>query len=103
MFVTHVLQAPEQVGMVLMVYFLSGIVGLPLWLWLARRIDKSRAWVLALVLSVAAFVWVPFLGAGDVYGFLAVCVISGLALGADVALPASMQADICLLYTSRCV
>lgn len=94
LFVTHVLQAPEQVGMVLMVYFLSGIVGLPLWLWLARRIDKSRAWVLALVLSVAAFVWVPFLGAGDVYGFLAICVVSGLALGADVALPASMQADI---------
>lgn len=94
LFVTHVLQAPEQAGMVLMAYFLSGVLGLPLWLWFARRIDKSRAWVLALGLSVLGFVWVPWLGAGDLYWFLGICVISGLALGADVALPASMQADI---------
>lgn len=94
LFVTHVLQATEQTGLVLMVYFLSGVLGLPLWLWFARRIDKSRAWVLALGLSVLGFVWVPLLGVGDLYWFIAICVISGLALGADVALPASMQADI---------
>jgi Na+/melibiose symporter-like transporter len=94
LFVTHVLQTPEQVGMVLMVYFLSGVCGLPLWLALARRTEKSRAWALALSLSVLGFVWVPLLGAGDLYGFIAICVVSGLALGADVALPASMQSDI---------
>jgi GPH family glycoside/pentoside/hexuronide:cation symporter len=94
LFVSQVLQAPEQTGVVLMVYFLSGILGLPLWLWLARRIDKSRAWALALILSVLAFASVPWLGAGDLGWFIAVCVVSGLALGADVALPASMQADI---------
>lgn len=94
LFVTHVLQAPGDIGTVLMVYFLSGMVGLPLWLWLARRIDKSRAWVLALVLAVVAFAAVPWLGAGDLRWFLVICVFSGLALGADVALPASIQADI---------
>lgn len=94
LFVGQVLQAPEQTGLVLMVYFLSGIFGLPLWLALAKRIDKSRAWVLALGLACFGFVWVPFLGPGDLYWFLAICVISGLALGADVALPASIQADI---------
>jgi Na+/melibiose symporter-like transporter len=94
LFVTHVLQAPEQAEMVLMVYFLSGILGLPLWLALARRTDKSRAWALALSLSVLGFVWVPLLGAGDLHGFMAICVVSGLALGANVALPTSMQADI---------
>ncbi|MBO0615178.1 MFS transporter [Thiothrix fructosivorans] len=94
LFVTHVLQAPEQVGVVLLVYFLSGVLGLPLWLWLARHLDKSRAWASALLLSVVGFAFVPLLGAGDTAWFMAICVISGLALGADVALPASMQADI---------
>jgi Na+/melibiose symporter-like transporter len=94
LFVTQVLQSPEQVGVVLLVYFLSGVLGLPLWLWLARHIDKSRAWALALMLSVLGFAFVPFLGAGDTAWFMAICVVSGLALGADVALPASMQADI---------
>ena len=94
LFVTHVLQTPEQVGVLLMVYFLSGVLGLPLWLWLAKRLDKSRAWALALILSVAAFAFVPFLGAGDAGWFMVICAVSGLALGADVALPASMQADI---------
>lgn len=94
LFVSHVLQAPMQTGLVLMVYFLGGIFSLPLWLWLARRIDKSRTWVLALCLSVAAFLPVPLLGTGDVGWFMLVCVFSGLALGADVVLPASMQADI---------
>jgi Na+/melibiose symporter and related transporters len=94
LFVTHVLQAPEQVGVVLLVYFLSGVLGLPLWLWLARHVDKSRAWALALILSVLGFAFVPLLGVGDTAWFMAICVVSGLALGADVALPASMQADI---------
>jgi hypothetical protein len=34
------------------------------------------------------------LGSGDFAGFLAVCVISGLALGADLALPPSLLADL---------
>lgn len=94
LFVSHVLQAPEQVEIVLMVYFLSGVLGLPLWLKFARLIDKSRAWVLALCLSVVSFVWIPLLGAGDLNWFIAICVFSGLALGAEAALPASILADI---------
>lgn len=94
LFVSHVLQAPEQMETALAVYFLSGVLGLPLWLKLARLIDKSRAWVLALCLSAASFVWVPLLGAGDMYWFIALCALNGLAFGAEMALPASMLADV---------
>lgn len=94
LFVTHQLQAAEHSGVLLLAYFLSGLLGLPCWLWLAKRIDKAKAWASALLLAVAAFAAVPWLGAGDWQWFFVICVLSGLALGADVALPASIQADI---------
>ena len=50
--------------------------------------------MVAMVLAVAAFVWTWFLGAGDVAAFAAVCVLSGIAFGADLALPASLLADL---------
>jgi Na+/melibiose symporter-like transporter len=90
----HVLQAPDAVGPILLVYFLCGILGVPLWGWVARRIGKHRAWCWAMLLSCAAFLPVLALGPGDIGPFLAICVLTGLGLGADLALPPSMQADV---------
>ena len=44
--------------------------------------------------ATAIFMWVPFLGEGDVVAFLVICILSGLSLGIDMALPASIQADV---------
>ena len=43
-----------------------------------------------MLLAIAVFMWAAVLGAGDVAGFTAVCVLSGVALGADLALPGAM-------------
>lgn len=94
LFVTHVLKMPEQSGLLLVCYFLAAIAGLPLWLYIARKTDKHRSWSVALIIAICSFIWVPLLGEGDFYAFLAICLISGFALGADVVLPASIQADI---------
>jgi len=94
LFVTHVLKIPDQVGILLMCYFLSAIAGLPLWLYLARKTDKHISWSMALAVSIGSFIWVPLLGPGDFNAFLIICLVSGFALGADVVLPASIQADI---------
>ena len=67
---------------------------MPLWVWLARRIGKERAWLVSMGLSVAAFCWAFLLGQGDAAAFAAVCAMSGLALGADLALPPSILADV---------
>jgi Na+/melibiose symporter-like transporter len=40
------------------------------------------------------FAPVPWLGAGDTGWFLLVCIGTGICLGADLALPGSMQADV---------
>jgi glycoside/pentoside/hexuronide:cation symporter, GPH family len=94
LFVADLLGQPEQAGLLLLLYFLAGIAGIPLWLRLSRKIGKHRAWSAAMLWACLAFVWVPLLGAGDFWPFLVICLLSGLALGADLALPASIQADV---------
>lgn len=94
LYVTHALAAPEAVGPLLFLYFLSGVVAIPGWLVLTRRASKHRAWVAAMVLACITFVWVPFLGPGDVWLFALICVLSGFAVGADLVLPAAIQADV---------
>jgi GPH family glycoside/pentoside/hexuronide:cation symporter len=90
----HVLRAPEAAGPLLLAYFLAGVAGLPLWSAAARRWGKHRAWCLAMLWACAAFAFVPLLGPGAVIPFAIISVASGLGLGADLALPPAMQADV---------
>lgn len=93
-YVDDVLQRADLSGLFLGLYFLGGAAGMPLWLALSRRIGKKRAWMCSMLVAIGAFVWAYFLGAGDVAAFCAVCAISGIAYGAELAIPASMLADI---------
>lgn len=93
-FVADVLQAAAWSGAFLGLYFVSGVLFLPLWVALARRIGRVAAWSLAMATACAAFVWAAGLDAGDVWPFAVVCVLSGAAFGADLALPAALLADI---------
>lgn len=94
LFVTYRIEAPERAGLLLLLYFGAGLAGIPLWLAASRRFGKHRAWIGAMAASCAFFAAVPFLGAGDVLAFAAICVLTGACLGADLALPPSMQADV---------
>jgi len=93
-FVADVLQAEKAGGLLLALYFVAGAASLPLWVALAGRIGRVRAWLLSMGLAGGAFAWAGMLGAGDVVPFAAICLASGLALGADLALPAAMAADL---------
>jgi MFS family permease len=93
-FIEDVLKAPQQAAMFLIAYFAAGAIGMGLWIWLSRRIGKARAWLVGMLLSIVAFVWAFTLGAGDVTAFMIICVLSGIGLGADLALPPSMLADV---------
>lgn len=95
LFLEHGLRADaNQRGLLISAYFAAAIAATPLWLVLSRRFGKHRAWCAAMMLACAAFVWTPALGPGDLAPFLAICVVTGMALGADLALPPSLQADI---------
>jgi len=92
-FVNDALRAPQLAGAFLAAYFLAGAASLPLWMALSRRLGKRNAWLASMAASVVAFAGALALGPGDVAGFAAVCLLSGLALGGDLALPPAMLAD----------
>ncbi|MBI1245240.1 MAG: MFS transporter [Alphaproteobacteria bacterium] len=89
-----VLDARGLEGGLLLVYLIAGIASVPLWLRAARLWGKHRTWCAAMLANCAAFAPVPLLGQGDVPSFLLICLATGLCYGADLALPASMQADV---------
>jgi Na+/melibiose symporter-like transporter len=93
-YVSHVLQAGPSTGLFLAVYFITGVVALPVWVALSRRLGKTRTWMLSMLLACMAFVWAPWLQTGDQFAFVVICLVTGVALGADMALPASLQADL---------
>lgn len=90
-FVQDRLQLPPESQMVFLgAYFLAAAVSFPVWLHLIRRMGLRRAWLLGMGLAVAVFVWALALGAGDETAFTWVCVLSGLALGADLVVPGAL-------------
>jgi len=93
-YVNLVIKSPEFTGLLLLLYFLSGILALPLWVYISKKLSKKTAWILSMANASFFFAFVPFLGEGDLLEFTLITLLSGLSLGADMALPASMQADI---------
>lgn len=93
-FIADVLQAEHRAGSFLVLYFLAAAASLPLWVAIAHRTGKLRAWLGSMLLACVVFAWAALLGAGDLGAFTAVCVLSGIAFGADLALPPALLADL---------
>ena len=92
-FVDDVLRAKAWEPIFLVSYFLAGALAMPLWVILAAKLGKIKAWGIGMLLAVLAFSWTTSFGAGDDIAFLIVCIASGIALGADLALPPALLAD----------
>jgi Na+/melibiose symporter-like transporter len=86
-YIADQLQAPAATGVLLVIYFLAGAGGLPMWGWLADRLGAARAWRWGMFSACLAFCWAGWLGAGDLIAYGLVCLLAGLSLGADLALP----------------
>ena len=92
-FIRDYLKEEEFAGAFLFLYFLSGAVLMGLWVKIAEKTGKERAWLASMILAVLTFAWSFFLNEGDAFAYGVICVLSGLALGADLALPPSILAD----------
>jgi len=93
-FVNSILKSPELTGFLLFLYFLGALMGVPLWIFLSSKYDKHRVWCCAMIYACFIFMFVLFLEEGDLTLFVVICIFSGLALSADLAIPSSIQADI---------
>jgi GPH family glycoside/pentoside/hexuronide:cation symporter len=92
-YVQYVLHS-ESADLFLALYFVTGIIFLPGWVILARKIGKKFTWIVSMAVNTGAFFGVFFLGPGDaaIYGILVF--ISGIGFGATLAIPSAMQADV---------
>jgi GPH family glycoside/pentoside/hexuronide:cation symporter len=92
-YVEYVLESGSA-ELFLVEYLVTGVVFLPLWIALSARVGKRRAWIASMLVNTGAFIGVFFLGPGDVVAFGALVFLSGIGMGATLAIPSSMQADV---------
>jgi GPH family glycoside/pentoside/hexuronide:cation symporter len=92
-YVEYVLQS-NLADFFLLLYFVTGIVFLPGWIVISRKIGKKAAWLSSMAINTGAFFGVFFLGPGDavIYGILVF--LSGVGFGATLAIPSAIQADV---------
>jgi GPH family glycoside/pentoside/hexuronide:cation symporter len=92
-FTADVLHATDtQAGLLLVLYFISAAVAIPLWSMLSRHIGLRRSLAAGMVLAIVSFVFAYGLGRGDIAAFAIICAVSGAAVGADLALLPAMFA-----------
>ncbi len=75
-------------------YFLCAALSIPLWLAVVKRIGLARSWLVGMLLAMSVFVWASQIGDGQMLAFAVICALSGVALGADLALPSALLAGL---------
>lgn len=93
-FIADRLELEPRAGVFLALYFVAGALSMGLWTRLAARWRLHAVWLAGMLASICAFIGAYWLGAGDFTGFALVCLLSGLALGADLALPPALLARV---------
>jgi glycoside/pentoside/hexuronide:cation symporter, GPH family len=93
-FVQDVVGASAKAPLFLGSYFLAGALGMPLWAWLAKKAGLRNAWLIGMLFSVFAFAGALTVERGEVYIYHAICIVTGFALGADLALPPALLASL---------
>ena len=71
----------------LVVYFVSAALSIGFWSRLIARLGARRTWQIAMTLSILAFSGAVFLGPGQAAAFGLICVVTGIALGAELTCP----------------
>jgi Na+/melibiose symporter-like transporter len=88
-FVEDRLRAPGAAGGFLVLFFLAAGLSAPVWARLVRKFGARPLLLAGMGLAVAAFAGTALLQPGALWTFSGICIVSGVALGADmVILPA---------------
>jgi GPH family glycoside/pentoside/hexuronide:cation symporter len=92
-YVEYVLHS-TRAELFLVIYFVVGVLFLPAWVAISKKIGKKTTWLIAMAINTVAFIFVFFLGPGDELPYGILVALSGIGFGATVAIPSAMQADV---------
>lgn len=100
MFMRDVVGVPT-IGVYYLYYFLAGLVTIPLWLRLGRKIGKHKAFAACMAAVSVVSISMVFLGPGDLIAFLILFILKGACFGGLQFLPLAMLADVVDVDTAR--
>jgi glycoside/pentoside/hexuronide:cation symporter, GPH family len=83
-----------QAEALLLLYFVGALVGVALWVQVAKRTSKHRAVQIAAIYTAVTMIAIPFLPPQNIWIAAPALFIGGLANGAPVLLLRSMMADV---------
>lgn len=84
----------KSANTLLLIYFLAGLIGVPFWTWLGRRIGKHRALQWGCLHAAIMLAYVPFMPKGEFWIAVAVMTVAGVSQSAGTMLVRSMMADV---------
>lgn len=93
-FVEHAMHLGEHTSLLLLSYFVVGLISVPIWVRLSYRFGKHRTFGAAMLYMAATLPLVLLLEPGNVYTYAGANVIYGLGFGAAPVLLRSITADI---------
>jgi Na+/melibiose symporter-like transporter len=94
LYMQHVQEAPQSVGLLVLVFFGATLLGLPLWVRLSYRYTKHRICALCCVVLVVVSALIFLIPKGQVSLYLILVVLAGLANGGALSLPNAITADV---------
>jgi glycoside/pentoside/hexuronide:cation symporter, GPH family len=94
-FVTeYVMHRPDLTFPMLSIYAVAGVAGVPLWVVLARRFEKRRLWLVAMVMGGVGFGLLLGLGENGWPLMVVSSVIAGIAQACGNSIGQSLKADV---------
>ncbi len=93
-FVQYYLRAPEQANYLVLTFEASAIVFIPVWVWVAQKLDKRRAFIWGSVSWIVVLAGVWLVGPGQLALVYVLAVLGGSGLATAFVIPWSMVPDI---------
>jgi Na+/melibiose symporter-like transporter len=90
----HVLGFETQSQTLLAIYFISGVAGVPVWIWLGHRIGKHRALQAACLYAAAVTFMILLIPSGAFWIAAPMMALAGVHQAANVLLLRAMMADV---------
>ena len=90
----YVFDMKEQTPVFIGVYFIPSLLGIPLWVWLSRRVGKRKLWLFAVALLAIAFSGLAFVQPGQEWVMYLLGFVAGIGGGCGQVVGPSIEADI---------